>query len=93
MLLVQHPAPWCLWSSWSTFKLIHLGSQFLEYGYMKWTKLDQGGLGVDQGYGQDHGTGWWTSSVQDHLGPLKNIFLMALEGQRSYIHQQNVFPT
>ena len=74
VLLVQHPAPWSPWSPWAT--LIHLGPQFPECGYTKWTKQDQGGPGVDQGHQQDHGAGWWIRGVQDHLGPLKNIFLM-----------------
>ena len=74
VLLVQHPAPWCPWSSWST--LIYLAPQFPECGYTKWTKLDHGGPGVDQGHWQDHGARWWARSVQDHRGPLKNIFLM-----------------
>ena len=34
---------------------------------------------MDQGHGQDHGARWWTSGVQDHRGPLKNIFLMYLK--------------
>ena len=50
--------------------------QFPECGYTKWTKQDQGGPGVDQGHWQDHGAGWWTRGIQDHLGSLKNIFLM-----------------
>ena len=79
VLLVQHPAPWSPWSSWST--LIHLGPQFPECGYTKWAKQDQGGPGVDQGHRQDHGAGWWTRSVQDHLGPLKYIFLMFPSGK------------
>ena len=74
MLLVQHPAPWSPWSPWST--LIHLGPQIPECGYTKWSKQDQGGPGVVQGHRQDHGAGWWTRSVQDHCGPLKNFFLM-----------------
>ena len=74
VLLVQHPAPWCLWSSWST--LIHLGPQFLECSYTKWTKQDQGGPGVDQRHTQDHGAGWWTRSVQHHRGPPENIVLI-----------------
>ena len=74
VLLVQHPAPWSPWSPCSS--LIHLGLQFPECGYTKWTKQDQGGPGVDQGHQQDHGAVWWTRGVQDHLGPLKNIFLM-----------------
>ena len=55
VLLVQHPAPWCSWSSWST--LIHRSPQFPECGYTRWTELDQGGPGVDQQHGQDHGAG------------------------------------
>ena len=74
VLLVHHPAPWSPWSPWST--LIHLGPQFPECGYTKWSKQDQGGPGVVQGHRQDHGAGWWTRSVQDHRGPLKNFFLM-----------------
>ena len=74
MLLVHHPAPWSPWSPWST--LIHLGPQIPECGYTKWSKQDQGGPGVVQGHQQDHGAGWWTRSVQDHCGPLKNFFLM-----------------
>ena len=74
VLLVQHPAPWSLWSPWST--LIHLGPQFPERGYTKWTKQDHGGPGVDHGHRQDHGARWWTRGVQDHLGSLKHIFLM-----------------
>ena len=27
---------------------------------------------------QDHGAGWWTSGIQDHHGPPKNIFLMII---------------
>ena len=76
VLLVQHPAPWSPWSPWST--LIHLGPQFPQYGYTKWTKQDQGGPWVDQGHGQDHGAGWWTSGIQDHRGPHKNFFLMSI---------------
>ena len=76
MLLVHHPAPWSPWSPWST--LIHLGPQFWECGYTKWTKQDQGGPGVVQGHRQDHGAGWWSRSVQDHRGPLKNFFLIEL---------------
>src|SRR6201996_7813083 len=74
VLLVHHPAPWSPWSPWST--LIHLGPQFPECGYTKWYKQDQGGPGVVQGHRQDHGAGWWTRSVQDHRGPLKNFLLM-----------------
>ena len=74
VLLVHHPAPWSPWSPWST--LIHLGPQFPECGYTKWSKQDQGGPGVVQGLRQDHGAGWWTRSVQDHRGPLKHFFLM-----------------
>ena len=74
VLVVQHAAPWSPWSPWST--VIHLGPQFPDCGYTKWTKQDQGGPGVDQEHRQDHGAGWWTRGVQDHLGPLKNIFLM-----------------
>ena len=74
VLLVHHPAPWSPWSPWST--LIHLGPQFPECGYTKWSKQDQGGPGVVQGHRQDHGAGWWTRSIQDHRGPLKNFLLM-----------------
>ena len=74
VLLFHHPAPWSLWSPWSI--LIHLGPQFPECGYTKWTKQVQGGPGVVQGLRQDHGAGWWTRSVQDHRGALKNFFLM-----------------
>ena len=74
VLLVHHPAPWSQWPPWST--LIHLGRQFPECGYTKWSKQDQGGPGVVQGLRQDHGAGWWTRSVQDHRGPLENFFLM-----------------
>src|SRR6201996_4038530 len=77
VLLVHHPAPWSPWSPWST--LIQLGPQFPECGYTKWSKQDQGGPGVVQGHRQDHGAGWWTRSIQDHRGPLKNIFLMDVE--------------
>ena len=88
VLLVQRPAPWCPWSSWST--LIHLGPQFPEGGYTKCTKLDQGGPGVDQGHKQDPHAGWWTRSVQDHLGSLKNIFLM---WQLYYSHNSIILPS
>ena len=76
VLLVQNQAPWSPCSPWCS--LIHLGPQFPESGYTKWTKQDQDGPGVEQGYQQDHGAGWWTRSVQDHLGLLKHIFIMLL---------------
>ena len=93
VLLVHHPAPWSLWSPWST--LIHLGPQFPECGYTKWTKQDQGGPGVVQGHQQDHGAGQWTRSIQDHPDLLKNIFLMqswieAEDLASSLADQQNV---
>ena len=76
MLLVQHLALLSAWSTWSTWSsLIHLGLKFPECGYTKWTKQDQGGPGVVQGYSQDHGGGCWTRSIQDHRGPLKELFL------------------
>ena len=31
---------------------------------------------VDQEHQQDHGAELWTSGLHDHLGPLKNIFLI-----------------
>src|ERR1700760_973963 len=86
VLLVHHPAPWSPWCPWST--LIHLGPQFPECGYTKWSKQDQGGPGVVQGHQQDHGAGWWTRSVQDYRGPLKNFFLMHLnQGKAVHLHQ------
>ena len=36
---------------------------------------------MDQGHQQDHGARWWITGVQDHLGPLKNIFLMEAGNQ------------
>src|ERR1700760_1695667 len=76
VLLVHHKASWSSWSPLCT--LIHLGTQFPECGYTKWSKQNQGGPAVVQGHRQDHGAGWWTRSVQDHHGPLKNFFLMDL---------------
>src|SRR6201996_2393221 len=80
VLLVQHLAPWSPWSPWST--LIHLGPQFPECDYTKWSKQDQGGPGVVPGLRQDHGAGWWTRSIQDHRGPLKNFFLIRKPGKK-----------
>ena len=79
MLRVQRPAPWCPWSSWST--LIYFGPQFQRCCYTKWTKLDQDGSGIDQGHRQDHGAGWWTRSVENHLGSLKKFLLLLMGGR------------
>jgi len=48
----------------------HFQSNFKKCG-SEWIVVDQ----VDPGY---HNTPWWTSSVQDHLGPRSDIFLMLL---------------
>ena len=75
VFLVHYPAPWSSWSSWSI--LIPHNRLFAILGYTKWITSDQDGPGVDQGHQQDLGAGWWTSGVQGHHEPGKNIFLMS----------------
>ena len=43
-----------------------------------WTTLRHFLDGVDQVDHRDHNPSWWTMSVQDHLGPLSDIFLMLM---------------